>query len=179
MAAGLAVTLPALLLSCWREADLQPLSSTPEKRASASFTEGPATEVLSNSRNPDDDIATVFDKILVHEILDPDESAEAETQATAGASATKLLKEKKARVRMNYQTDTSKKHHGRDSILRIKTDFPLMKRTKKQWIRLKAQQLWKKSSTALQELQETLPSKEERSVNVCSKAPKTMRRNRA
>lgn len=29
MAAGLAVTLPALLLSCWREADLQPLSSTP------------------------------------------------------------------------------------------------------------------------------------------------------
>lgn len=33
---------------------------------------------------------------------------------------------KEARVRMNYQTDTSKKHHGQDSILRIKTDFPLM-----------------------------------------------------
>ncbi|KAI5269202.1 Sperm Acrosome-Associated Protein 7 [Manis pentadactyla] len=85
MAAGLAVTFPVLLLSCWREADLQPLSGTP----------GPATEVPSNSRNLDNDIATVFDKILVQEILDPDESAEAETQATAGASATKLLREKK------------------------------------------------------------------------------------
>lgn len=31
--------------------------------------------------------------------------------------------------------------------------FSPQKRTKKQWIRLKAQQLWKKSSTALQELQ--------------------------
>lgn len=52
MAAGLAVTLPVLLLSCWREADLQPLSGTPGTVPRARVAGGRVTSLAPSQAGP-------------------------------------------------------------------------------------------------------------------------------
>ncbi|XP_019660844.2 sperm acrosome-associated protein 7 isoform X2 [Ailuropoda melanoleuca] len=85
MAGNRGVTLFVLLLSCWREAKLHPVK----------IFSGPSTAIPSNLRILDDDVAGVFDEILVQEMLDPNKSSIAGKQRTASTLSTKLFTEKK------------------------------------------------------------------------------------
>nr|XP_051697640.1 sperm acrosome-associated protein 7 isoform X2 [Oryctolagus cuniculus] len=62
-------------------------------------------------KNLDDDVATVFDEILVQEILDPNKTKSAETQTTAATVPMKTVQEKNSGIDENYQADSSENYH--------------------------------------------------------------------
>ncbi|XP_070327503.1 sperm acrosome-associated protein 7-like [Odocoileus virginianus] len=108
MAATTGVTLLVLLLCCGQGAELPPINLI-----SASSTETPA-----NLSNLDDDMATIFDEILVQEIMESNRSSffDAQkplptfpTRTTSTTLTTTPTKKKKARIKMNYQASTNKK----------------------------------------------------------------------
>nr|XP_023477613.1 uncharacterized protein LOC102148513 isoform X4 [Equus caballus] len=93
------LALLALLLYCWQEAELQHL------RALAASS----PELPPSLRNLDDDLATVFDEILVQEMLDHSKSSASITQATEATLSTRLFKEK-AGTKISLLAGTHKKH---------------------------------------------------------------------
>ncbi|XP_069904477.1 sperm acrosome-associated protein 7-like isoform X2 [Oryctolagus cuniculus] len=74
-------TVFILLLYCWREAKLWPIRMPPDLRA----------EMSPTFKNLDDDVATVFDEILVQEILDPNKTSVLEMQKPPATSFPKTL----------------------------------------------------------------------------------------
>uniref|UniRef100_A0A9L0IUN1 Uncharacterized protein n=1 Tax=Equus asinus TaxID=9793 RepID=A0A9L0IUN1_EQUAS len=94
------LALLALLLYCWQEAELQPL------RALAASS----PQLPSSLRNLDDDLATVFDEILVQEMLDHSKSSASITQVTEATLSTRLFKEKEAGTKISHLASTHKKH---------------------------------------------------------------------
>ncbi|XP_070435376.1 sperm acrosome-associated protein 7 isoform X2 [Equus przewalskii] len=94
------LALLALLLYCWQEAELQHL------RALAASS----PELPPSLRNLDDDLATVFDEILVQEMLDHSKSSASITQATEATLSTRLFKEKEAGTKISLLAGTHKKH---------------------------------------------------------------------
>ncbi|XP_019660843.2 sperm acrosome-associated protein 7 isoform X1 [Ailuropoda melanoleuca] len=104
MAGNRGVTLFVLLLSCWREAKLHPVK----------IFSGPSTAIPSNLRILDDDVAGVFDEILVQEMLDPNKSSIAGKQRTASTLSTKLFTEKNAHTKRSHKMGINKKDHKKE-----------------------------------------------------------------
>ncbi|XP_042836127.1 sperm acrosome-associated protein 7-like [Panthera tigris] len=100
MAGDRGVTLFVLLLSCWRHAEPQPINTI----------SGPRTVLPPNLKNFDDNVAALFDEILVQEILDPSNSSLLMTQRPLPKSTT-IMKKKKTYTQTDYKMDISKKHH--------------------------------------------------------------------
>uniref|UniRef100_A0A8C5YCB2 Sperm acrosome associated 7 n=1 Tax=Microcebus murinus TaxID=30608 RepID=A0A8C5YCB2_MICMU len=82
-----------LLLCCWHEAELQPVN----------MTSGPTTEMSPSSKNQD--IPSIFDEILVQEILEPNKSTLVETPSMESALTTN------AGTDENYQAGSSDNYH--------------------------------------------------------------------
>ncbi|KAM7238161.1 hypothetical protein CapIbe_011119 [Capra ibex] len=121
MAATTGLTLLVLLLYCGQGADLPPINMS-----SASSTEMPA-----NLSNLDDDMATIFDEILVQEMLEPNRSSFFEAQkplptlptiTTSTTLTTTPTMRKKARIKMNYQASTNKKMQHESQLSAKKDD---------------------------------------------------------
>ncbi|XP_021084704.1 sperm acrosome-associated protein 7-like [Mesocricetus auratus] len=83
---GVGTFVSVFLLCCWQ--DVQPW---PNREFS-----GSSSEQLPSLKNMDDDIATVFDEILVREILEPGKASYFEGQSPSTTSEPKTTKEKKA-----------------------------------------------------------------------------------
>ncbi|XP_047576392.1 sperm acrosome-associated protein 7-like isoform X1 [Lutra lutra] len=101
MAGSRGVTLFVLLLSCWREARLQPIN----------MTSGPITEMPPRSQSQED-IHRVFDEILVQEMLDPNKSSMAGKQRTPSTLPTKPFTEKNPILDENFQVGAPQSYHG-------------------------------------------------------------------
>uniref|UniRef100_A0A7N5KR53 Sperm acrosome-associated protein 7-like n=1 Tax=Ailuropoda melanoleuca TaxID=9646 RepID=A0A7N5KR53_AILME len=101
MAGNRGVTLFVLLLSCWREAKLQPIN----------MTSGPTTDTPPRSKGQED-IPGVFDEILVQEMLDPNKSSIAGKQRTASTLSTKLFTEKNSVLDESFQVAAPQSYHG-------------------------------------------------------------------
>ncbi|XP_029792287.1 sperm acrosome-associated protein 7 isoform X3 [Suricata suricatta] len=99
MAGGRGVALLVLLLSCWRQAGLQPVN----------VTSGP-TEVPPSSKGQED-MPGVFDEILVQEMLDPKRSSPAGNQSTSALS-TQLFKDRNAGVDEDFQVGGAQSYQG-------------------------------------------------------------------
>nr|XP_014336582.1 PREDICTED: uncharacterized protein LOC106701281 [Bos mutus] len=121
MAATTGVALLVLLLHCGQGAELPPLNVT-----SASTTETPA-----NLSNLDADMASIFDEILVQEMMEPNRSSFFEAQkplptlptiTTSTTLTTTPTKKKKARIKMNYQVSTNKKVQHESQLSAKKDD---------------------------------------------------------
>ncbi|XP_044911850.1 uncharacterized protein LOC109499197 isoform X2 [Felis catus] len=104
MAGDRGVTLFVLLLSCWCHTEPQPINTT-----SGTVT-GPHTALPPNLKNFDDNVAALFDEILVQEILDPSNSSLLMTQRPLPKS-TMIMKKKKTYTQTDYKMDINKKHH--------------------------------------------------------------------
>ncbi|GAB5566481.1 sperm acrosome-associated protein 7-like isoform X3 [Prionailurus iriomotensis] len=85
MAGDRGVTLFVLLLSCWCHAEPQPIN----------MISGPHTVLPPNLKNFDDNVAALFDEILVQEILDPSNSSLLMTQRPLPKSTTIMKKKSK------------------------------------------------------------------------------------
>ncbi|XP_010618269.1 sperm acrosome-associated protein 7-like isoform X2 [Fukomys damarensis] len=93
---GVGTLFLVLLLSSWPETNLQPINTSSDK----------SSELLSAKSL--DDVATVFDEILVQEILDPVKLAFLEMLRPVAVSPTGRTKKKKARLKENYDSTPRK-----------------------------------------------------------------------
>ncbi|XP_035150345.1 sperm acrosome-associated protein 7 [Callithrix jacchus] len=90
-----------LLLCCWQE-----LCGTWPRTMTPGSSSGPPSS-SSSFKNIDDDMATVFDEILVQEILDQSKTTSTEMPSTASTLLTAIH----AGTDENYQVDGSENYH--------------------------------------------------------------------
>ncbi|XP_032171152.1 sperm acrosome-associated protein 7 isoform X2 [Mustela erminea] len=102
MAGSRGVTLFVLLLSCWREARLQPVK----------IFSGRTTLTPSNLKILDENVAGVFDEILVQEILDPSNSSLLITQRPP-PKPTAIMRKESVATKKSVKTDV-RKDHGKE-----------------------------------------------------------------
>ncbi|XP_025296964.1 sperm acrosome-associated protein 7-like isoform X2 [Canis lupus familiaris] len=102
MAGNRGMTVFVLLLSCWHEAKLHPVR----------IFSGPSTVLPPNLRILDDDVAGVFDEILVQEILDPSNSSLLVTQRLLSKS--RALKKENTHTEKEFKTGMNKKYHEKE-----------------------------------------------------------------
>ncbi|XP_052018277.1 sperm acrosome-associated protein 7-like [Apodemus sylvaticus] len=99
---GARTFLSVFLLCCWQ--DVQPWPN--RELSGSSDKQWPNLETL------DDDIATVFDEILVREILEPGKAPYFENQSPSTTSQQKTTKEKKVHMK---ESTASKRHQKQSS----------------------------------------------------------------
>ncbi|KAM7328924.1 hypothetical protein ACRRTK_013016 [Alexandromys fortis] len=100
--------LSVFLLCCWQDAQPWPNREFSGLRA----------RHLPGFKALDDDIATVFDEILVREILDPGKTSYFENQSPPKVFEAKTTKDKKAWVK---ESSTPRKHEKQSSTETIDT----------------------------------------------------------
>uniref|UniRef100_A0A8C3YET9 Uncharacterized protein n=1 Tax=Catagonus wagneri TaxID=51154 RepID=A0A8C3YET9_9CETA len=114
MTADTGATVLVLLLCCWQGADLRPMRLLPVssikllanlRKLNDNAHLASSTGLPAYLRSLNDDVATVFDEILVQEILEPNKSALSKMQ-TAGTTLSMRTFKEKTRIKTNHQTDT-------------------------------------------------------------------------